>query len=356
MPHDVFISYSAKDKGAAELICARLESAGIGCWMAPRDIRPGMSWGRAIIGAIDGARMVLLLFSQHANTSPQVTREVERAVQEDLTIIPVRIENVAPAGDLEYFLGTPQWLNAMPPEQHLDRILDSVEYWLPRGAPTKITPIARTPPPRQPERGAQNLVLSSQHCPPRGMRRHILLVGTSVVLVGMVVFLALRLIGWIPPTSTRSGMTTMLISTNSNLAIDVLGYSEGAQVVQDQPTGVLSQSWRFSKVNTGLEAVYTLTNLANRKCMGVGLAHYQGMPGVLSSSEHALVQVFTCNDALDQRWRLVEGALHDYLFINLKTGLCLDIPWGTVNPYVELQQAGCHGGPDQRWFFKSKKP
>jgi hypothetical protein len=162
MPHDVFISYSAKDKGAAELICARLESAGIRCWMAPRDIRPGMSWGRAIIAAIDGARMMLLLFSQHANASPQVTREVERAVQKDLTIIPVRIENVQPAGDLEYFLGTPQWLDAMPPERHLDRIVASVKYWPPRGTATLITPRVRTSLPRQPEGGAQSLFLHPQ--------------------------------------------------------------------------------------------------------------------------------------------------------------------------------------------------
>jgi hypothetical protein len=192
MPHEVFISYSAKDKGAAELICTRLESAGIRCWMAPRDIRPGMSWGRAIIAAIDGARMVLLLFSQHANASPQVTREVERAVQKDLTIIPVRIENVAPAGDLEYFLGTPQWLDAMPLERHLDRILDSVKYWLPRGALTKITPIARTPLPSQSERGAQNPLPPPPYRPRRQLGRLIFKFATPIVLVGILSFLVVR--------------------------------------------------------------------------------------------------------------------------------------------------------------------
>jgi hypothetical protein len=46
MAHDVFICYSANDKAAAQSICARLESAGVRCWIAPRDIRPEMSWSR----------------------------------------------------------------------------------------------------------------------------------------------------------------------------------------------------------------------------------------------------------------------------------------------------------------------
>jgi hypothetical protein len=49
MAHDVFISYSAHDKPAAHAVCAKLESRGIRCWTAPRDIRPGMSWGGAFL-------------------------------------------------------------------------------------------------------------------------------------------------------------------------------------------------------------------------------------------------------------------------------------------------------------------
>ena len=42
MAHDVFISYSAKDKTTADGVCATLEAKGIRCWIAPRDILPGM--------------------------------------------------------------------------------------------------------------------------------------------------------------------------------------------------------------------------------------------------------------------------------------------------------------------------
>lgn len=36
MAHDVFISYSSKDKTAADATCAVLEGCGVRCWMAPR--------------------------------------------------------------------------------------------------------------------------------------------------------------------------------------------------------------------------------------------------------------------------------------------------------------------------------
>src|SRR5271155_511853 len=134
MAHDVFISHSARDKPYADAVCAKLESRSIRCWIAPRAIRPGMEWGAALLDAIEGARVMLLLFSSHANSSSQVGREVERAVSRELVIVPVRVENVKPTGNLEYFLGTPHWLDAIsvPFERHLDRIADSVNFWVER--------------------------------------------------------------------------------------------------------------------------------------------------------------------------------------------------------------------------------
>ena len=41
MAHDVFISYSHKDKPIAYGICAKLETVGVRCWIAPRDITAG---------------------------------------------------------------------------------------------------------------------------------------------------------------------------------------------------------------------------------------------------------------------------------------------------------------------------
>src|SRR5262245_7656472 len=100
MAHDVFVSHSSKDKSTADAVCAMLESKGIRCWIAPRDIVPGKNWGESIVEALKGARVMVLVFSSNANNSPQIQREVERAVAKGIPVIPLRIENITPAASL----------------------------------------------------------------------------------------------------------------------------------------------------------------------------------------------------------------------------------------------------------------
>jgi hypothetical protein len=125
---EVFISYSRHDKAIASQACAALEEAGIPCWIAPRDVVPGRDWGESIITAIESARAMVLIFSAHANDSPQIKREVERAVHKGIPIIPMRIEDVVPSRSLEYFISTPQWLDAfIPPVQsHFPSLIAAV--------------------------------------------------------------------------------------------------------------------------------------------------------------------------------------------------------------------------------------
>ena len=55
MSHDVFISHAHQDTPTAEAVCAALERNDIRCWIAPRDVIPGMLWGEAIIdGPVGG--------------------------------------------------------------------------------------------------------------------------------------------------------------------------------------------------------------------------------------------------------------------------------------------------------------
>jgi uncharacterized membrane protein (UPF0136 family) len=126
MAHDVFVSYSSKDKPTADAVCAVLESHDIRCWVAPRDILPGHDWGGSIIEAINGARAMVLVFSANANASSQIKREVERAVNKGIPVIPLRIEDVAPTATLEYFLCTPHWLDAFTPplDRHLQYLAE----------------------------------------------------------------------------------------------------------------------------------------------------------------------------------------------------------------------------------------
>ncbi|MDR3799935.1 MAG: toll/interleukin-1 receptor domain-containing protein [Terracidiphilus sp.] len=143
MAHDVFISHSAKDKVTADAVCAMLESNGIRCWIAPRDVIPSMEWGEAIIDAIEQCRIMVLVFTANANASPQIRREVERAVNRGVAILPLRMEDVLPGKSLEYFIGNVHWLDALTPpvEAHLKNLAGTIRILLARneqGAPTTL--------------------------------------------------------------------------------------------------------------------------------------------------------------------------------------------------------------------------
>src|ERR1700730_7726882 len=76
---DVFVSYASPDAVIANALCSALEAAGIACWIAPRDVRPGDFYADAIVQAINQCPAFVLILSQVATESPHVLREVERA-------------------------------------------------------------------------------------------------------------------------------------------------------------------------------------------------------------------------------------------------------------------------------------
>lgn len=113
MKHDVFISYSHKDRNIADAICNRLEGEGIRCWYAPRNIQPGHEWAEDIIEALGESRIMVLVFTDSSNASVQVKREVSTAVSSGVTIIPFKCTNSEPSGSMQYYLSTLHWLDAM---------------------------------------------------------------------------------------------------------------------------------------------------------------------------------------------------------------------------------------------------
>ena len=125
---DVFISHSAADKQVADAVCGAMESKSLRCWIAPRDIPAGTSWGSAIIEGIEDSRVMLLVFSEKANQSDQVLREVERAVAKRVPIVPVRIDDAPPRKDFEYFLASCHWLDVRDGglESHLARLTKTI--------------------------------------------------------------------------------------------------------------------------------------------------------------------------------------------------------------------------------------
>ena len=72
MPHEVFLSYSSKDKAVADAACAVLERGGVRVWIAPRDILPGIGVGCVDCRTPSTMRRVMVLISPgNANASPR---------------------------------------------------------------------------------------------------------------------------------------------------------------------------------------------------------------------------------------------------------------------------------------------
>jgi hypothetical protein len=129
---DVFISYATEDRSTAEAACAALETKGLRCWIAPRDIHPGSVWGEAIVDGIGSCTLFVLVFSDAANRSQHIPRELECAVDRNMPIIPFRVDPVMPSKSLSYFILSAQWLEGHPPpvEQYLDALVAAVRYQL----------------------------------------------------------------------------------------------------------------------------------------------------------------------------------------------------------------------------------
>ena len=132
MTSDIFISYSSRDVLTANALCMALEEAGRSCWIAPRNIRPGQTWSEAIIDGINASQLMVLLYSAASNTSPQVLREIERAVSKQLGLLAFRIEDVPLSKPMEYLISVNHWLDATsgPLEPHLARLVQSVQALL----------------------------------------------------------------------------------------------------------------------------------------------------------------------------------------------------------------------------------
>jgi TIR domain len=189
MSRPIFISFTRDDRKVAETICRALEGRGLQCWIATRDIDPGDNFQEAITHAIRAAKLMILVFSGHANNSLEVKKEVALAGRYGLVVVPVRVEDVVPNDAFAYEFAVRQWIDLFEDWEH------SVEILVSRvAAVVNLDPAttgATTSPPMAPSssRSANNEARL-----PRVDRRSLIIgVGTLMVLLlvmtGVAIFL-----------------------------------------------------------------------------------------------------------------------------------------------------------------------
>lgn len=140
--HQVFISYSndssdnatntRSDRDIADMICSALEAEGIRCWIAHRDILAGEDWVNSIIDAVEHSKIIVLIFSSNSEKSQWVKNEITLALDNNMRIIPFRIEDFPPQGVFKILKLRFLWIDAFTPplENHVDRLVRDVRAHL----------------------------------------------------------------------------------------------------------------------------------------------------------------------------------------------------------------------------------
>lgn len=103
-----------KDKAIADAVCHIIEAHGIKCWIAPRDIPPGTEYCDMIADAIHQCKVYIIIFSQYASISKWVKSELNLAIDEQLHIIPFRIDDTPLQGGNKLALNKIHWIDAYP--------------------------------------------------------------------------------------------------------------------------------------------------------------------------------------------------------------------------------------------------
>ena len=199
---DVFISYASQDKAVADAACKTLESAGVACWIAPRNVTPGEFYAESIVHAIDSAKVLVLVLSQNGAASQHVLREVERASSRRHPVVSFRIDTAPLPAGLEYFVNSSQWLDAsaIGVTRALPRLVDAVKTVLRQ--PPAISSVGQVP-----------AVATTA----KRRSRLMLIVLVAIIAAALAYFIADRF--WLAkhaPTKQPMTATTNLISDKSN--------------------------------------------------------------------------------------------------------------------------------------------
>jgi tetratricopeptide (TPR) repeat protein len=161
----VFISYATADRKQALAICEAMERLGTQCWISTRDVPPGDNYQEAIVRSLRDARAMVLVFSEAANNSDEIKKELSLASRFHIPVMALRIEDVEPSDAFAYELSTRQWIDAF---DSWERSIDSLVRQIGKGS----APSAAAAPG---ERGRAT----------RGLSRNAMVAAAAVLILGL---------------------------------------------------------------------------------------------------------------------------------------------------------------------------
>ena len=175
-PFDVFVSHASKDGDVAARVTAQLEAGGLKCWIAPRDVSAAQKYSVAISQGLRGSRVFLLLLSNASNASEAVFNETEMAFRYRRHIAVLRVEDVEPSEQLEFFVNARQRVDGLGSDlvPAVDRLREGLKGLLRREAapPSEAEPAPPDSTPQPGRRGDRRYPSRPPRwAPPEEMRR-----------------------------------------------------------------------------------------------------------------------------------------------------------------------------------------
>lgn len=181
---EIFISYSTIDAVAAETVRDVLETNGLSCWMAPRDIPGGSNYTKEIPIAIRNCTVFLLILSQNAQNSHWVLKELDSAVNAGKVILPFMLEDCVLNDEFNFLLtGAQRYAAYQKKAEALETLIRRVRGILDApDTPVEIKPrekaaVSHTATAVCPDCGSDDLKVA-----PRRLKRH----GTEILTMLLI--------------------------------------------------------------------------------------------------------------------------------------------------------------------------
>lgn len=130
MKHQVFISYSRKDKDVADGLCEVLKENGIEYWIDKEGIYSSYNYKELIVDAIDVSKAVIFISSVHSNASINVIREIGYAVNMNKPILPLMLDDAPYAKSIRLDISDIDQIDFKNPIASSKKLITSLMYVL----------------------------------------------------------------------------------------------------------------------------------------------------------------------------------------------------------------------------------
>ena len=122
-----FISYSTKNQNKADAFRQLLNKSGVETWMAPYDIPVGSEYAEVLYDALIGCSCLLLLLTDDSQNSQWVKKEVNIAITNSKTLIPVKLEEVELNRSMKLYLNDRQIIPVYSLDENSEAVSNVLE-------------------------------------------------------------------------------------------------------------------------------------------------------------------------------------------------------------------------------------